>query len=139
MPRPQDDPTTTATAAAAAVATARDDDPPRACVNGVTLVGRMGSVTHERELPSGDTVMTFTVVVTRAAGTRGTGRPRAPGNGVDAIACAAWSARTRRTVAAAEPGTWLEVEGALRRRFRRGAAAATSFTEVEVVRVRRLR
>ena len=79
-----------------------------------------------------------------------TGRGRCPpasrparrqrvGDGVDALACAAWSARARRTVRTLEPGTWIEVEGALRRRFRRGAVPPVSFYEVEVAKVRRVR
>jgi single-strand DNA-binding protein len=120
------------------------EDEPRAgrvhvCVNTVHLIGRLGSSVQERTLPSGDVVVTFHVVVDRPAGIRGTGRPRRTGvPGVDAIACAAWSGRARRTVGATAVGTWIEVEGSLRRRFRRGGTTPTSFYEVEVVRVRRL-
>jgi single-strand DNA-binding protein len=112
--------------------------------NSVHLVGRLGAASRERTLPSGDAVLTFHVVVDRAASGPSVrpkpGRGRATGSdGVDAIACAAWSARARRTVRAIEPGAWIEVEGALRRRFRRGAVPPVSFYEVEVARVRRVR
>jgi single-strand DNA-binding protein len=114
-------------------------------VNEVRLVGRLGATSQERTLPSGDAVLTFHVVVDRASTGRAGARPR-PGrsggntsDGVDALACAAWSARARRTVRSLEPGTWIEVDGALRRRFRRGAVPPVSFYEVEVARVRRVR
>lgn len=117
-----------------------------ASVNEVHLIGRLGAVSQERALPSGDEVLTFHVVVDRGSGGRPTGRPRSgvgsgsrTGDGVDALGCAAWSARARRTVRGLDPGTWLEVEGSLRRRFRRGAAPPVSFYEVEVARVRRVR
>jgi len=114
--------------------------------NEVHLVGRLGATSLERTLPSGDAVLTFHVVVDRAVAGRSGATPgttRARGGrsneGVDALACAAWSARARRTVRALEPGTWIEIEGALRRRFRRGAVPPVSFYEVEVAKVRRVR
>lgn len=118
-----------------------------ASVNEIHLVGRLGATSQERTLPSGDAVLTFHVVVDRGTSSRSAGRPR-PGrrsvsdvtsDGVDALACAVWSARARRTVRGLEPGTWVEVEGSLRRRFRRGAAPPVSFYEVEATRVRRVR
>jgi single-strand DNA-binding protein len=114
-------------------------------VNEVHLVGRLGSTSQERTLPSGDTVLTFHVVVDRVAASRSSVRPRpgragtGRGDGVDALACAAWSARARRTLRTLEPGTWIEIEGALRRRFRRGAMPPVSFYEVEVAKLRRVR
>lgn len=117
-----------------------------ASVNEIHLVGRLGATSQERTLPSGDAVLTFHVVVDRATTGRPRGRPKsgrgsgsATTDGVDALACAAWSARARRTVRGLEPGAWVEVDGTLRRRFRRGAAPPVSFYEVEVARVRRLR
>lgn len=119
-----------------------------ASLNVVHLVGRLGATAQERTLPSGDAVLTFYVVVDRGATGHGSVRPRpgrgrpgsgGGGDGVDALACAAWSPRARRTVRALDPGMWIEVEGALRRRFRRGAVPPVSFYEVEVARVRRVR
>lgn len=106
-------------------------------VNEVRIVGRLGVGAREVTLPSGDTVVTFHVVVSRPPRTakEQERRPREPT--VDTLACAAWTSRSRRTVLAAQSGDLLEVDGALRRRFRRSAGGSpVSFYEVEVTRVR---
>lgn len=106
--------------------------------NEVRLVGRLGVGLRELVLPSGDPVVSFHLVVSRTqrGGRAHERRPREPT--VDTLACAAWTSRCRRTVLAAAPGDVLEIEGALRRRFRRAAGGSPmSFYEVEVSRVRR--
>lgn len=95
-----------------------------AMCNEVRLVGRVSRVPEERVLPSGDAVWTFRVVV-----------PRAPGRSrqaVDAIECAAWSARARRSVSGWSAGDVVEVRGALQRRFFRAGGAVASRVEVEM-------
>jgi single-strand DNA-binding protein len=101
-------------------------------VNEVRLVGRVSQQPEERQLPSGDVVWTFRVVVPRA----GAGRRRAQ---VDALDCAAWSPRARRSVAAWSVDDVVEVSGALRRRFFRTAGGAASRFEVEMTRGRLIR
>ena len=100
--------------------------------NCVVLRGKVSSPPTARELPSGDTIVTFRLSVarTRTAMTR---RSKASSDWVD---CAAWTARTRRTVVRWQVGDAVEVQGALRRRFYRGAAGATTRLEVEVLQVR---
>ena len=100
--------------------------------NDVTLVGRLAAPAEERGLPSGDAIATFRVVV---------GRPPRPGSrapAVDALDCVAWSAAARRTVLGWTKDDVVEVTGALRRRFWRGAGGAVSRTEVEVLKARRV-
>lgn len=99
--------------------------------NRVRLVGRVSGAPEERVLPSGDRVWVFRVVVARD---RPHGRQR-----VDALECAAWSARTRRSVARWAEGDEVEVEGALRRRFYRAGGATVSRVEVEVETARVIR
>jgi single-strand DNA-binding protein len=96
----------------------------------VVLVGRLGSRVDERELPSGDTVTVFTVVVdrTRAAAAGSTVK-------VDAIACQSFRAPVVRRLGTLEPGQWVRVEGTLRRRFWRSGAGLGSAMEVEVSRL----
>jgi len=97
-------------------------------VNEVRLVGRMSGEPEERELPSGDQVVVFRLVVPRDDG-----RP-------DTIDCAAFRGDVRRKLRGWVPGDHVELEGALRRRFYRAAGAPASRYEVEVrsaVRVRR--
>ncbi|MBZ5740728.1 single-stranded DNA-binding protein [Nocardioides mangrovi] len=103
---------------------ARATETAQEAVNEVRLVGRVSQAPEERVLPSGDVVWTFRVVV-----------PRPPGAGrttVDALECAAWTARARRSVASWRPDDVVEVCGAIRRRFFRSGAGAASRVEVEM-------
>lgn len=97
----------------------------------VTLIGRLGGAVVERELPSGDAVTTFTVIVDRP-------RSRSSRVVVDAIPCQAFTARLRAAVGRLDPGTLLEVHGTLRRRFWRSGAGLGSALEVDVVHLRRV-
>jgi single-strand DNA-binding protein len=95
-------------------------------VNEVRLVGRLSQRPEERVLPSGDSVWTFRLVVPRPAGEA---RARQQ---VDALECAVWSGRARRSVATWQADDVVEVTGAIRRRFFRAAGGAASRVEVEV-------
>lgn len=97
-----------------------------AAANEVRLVGRVSQEPEERILPSGDVVWTFRVVVPRD---RTGGRSR---QSVDALECAAWAARARRSVSAWAVDDVVEVVGSLRRRFFRSAGAVASRVEVEM-------
>jgi len=99
--------------------------------NEVRLAGRLAAAPQERELPSGDTVWTFRVVVRRPGG-RGT-RVGA----VDTVDCAAYSAAAARSVRSWLAGDEVQVDGALRRRFWRSPTGARSRYEIEVSRGRR--
>lgn len=104
--------------------------------NEVVLVGRVSGTPQERELPSGDALVSWRVVVDRPAPRRSTPSRRSPT--IDTIDCVAWSAALRRTARALADGDVVAVDGALRRRFWRAGAGAASRTEVEVVALRRL-
>jgi single-strand DNA-binding protein len=109
-------------------------------VNEVRLVGRVAAPAEQRELPSGDVVTTFRVIVARE-GVTGTAssRPEGRKGGVDTIDCVAWRAGLRRTVNSWHEGDTVAVTGALRRRFWRGEAGATSRHEIEVSKATRVR
>lgn len=94
-------------------------------VNQVCLVGRVSRPPEQRVLPSGDEMWTFRVVVDRGPG----GRSRQT---VDALECAAWTARARRSVRSWSEGDVVEVAGSLRRRFFRASGAVGSRVEVEM-------
>ncbi len=100
--------------------------------NQVQLVGRVAADPVTIELPSGDEVVTVRLVVERGPHAR---RPPS----VDTIDCSAWSAKSRRTVSSWNEGDVVSVEGALRRRFWRGAQGAQSRYEVEVAVARRIK
>ncbi len=101
-------------------------------VNEVRLVGRLAAPAEQRELPSGDELVTFRLVVERP-------RDRSRRRQVDTLVCAAWSGRVRRAALAWKPGDLVEVTGALRRRFFKMAGVTTSRVEVEAVTGRVLR
>ncbi len=97
-------------------------------VNEVRLVGRVSAASEARELPSGDTVVQFRVVVPRPPTATGAAR-------VDTVDVACWTARTRRSALRLAAGAVVEVQGSLRRRFFRAGAATVSRYEVEASRV----
>ena len=104
--------------------------------NEVALTGRVSADPEERELPSGDAITTFRLVVDRPRRPRTDG---ARGPTVDVIDCVAWTAGVRRTVRGLDPGDVVSLRGSLRRRFWRGPTGASSRYEVEVGAVKRLR
>ena len=91
--------------------------------NWIFLRGKLAQPPIERELPSGDTILSFRLTVERPAGERAK---------VDSLECAAVRPRVRRTLGRAEPGDLLEIEGSLHRRFWRGATGTASRYEVRV-------
>jgi single-strand DNA-binding protein len=103
--------------------------------NEVLLVGRLAAPPEERELPSGDVLSTFRLVVDRPPPARGAG-PR--GATVDTLDCVARGAGLRRAARAWQPGDVLEVQGSLRRRFFRSPSGTGSRYEVELARARRV-
>ena len=105
--------------------------------NHVQLVGRVAADPVTIELPSGDEVVSVRLVVARGPQTRRPDARRPPS--VDTIDCSAWSAKSRRSVSAWNEGDVVSVEGALRRRFWRGAQGAQSRYEVEVALARRIK
>jgi single-strand DNA-binding protein len=123
----------TRTAAARTADGAADPTAPR---NEVLLVGRVPAAPEERELPSGDVLVTWRIVVGRPVGRRVPEGVRA--TTVDTLDCVAWAAPARRAASALVPDDVVEVRGALRRRFWRAGAGAVSRCEVEVTAVRRV-
>ena len=95
-------------------------------INEVRLSGRISAGPDKRVLQSGDVLWTFRLVVPRAQGRPGA-RP-----GVDALECAVWGGRVRRSVATWHEGDVVEVTGAVRRRFFRVAEGAASRFEIDV-------
>ena len=105
--------------------------------NDVLLVGRLPAAASSRELPSGDVLVQFRLVIPRAGSAMDREvRPRAPT--VDTIDCVARRPGVQRSVRGWQTGDVVEVVGALRRRFWRAGGGPASRTEVEVERVRRL-
>ncbi len=106
------------------------DDSPR---SEALLVGRLGAVA-EKKMPSGDTMLSFRVVIDRAPRDRGpSGRVL-----VDAIECSLWKANLIKRVQKMPVDSLVEVSGPLRRRFFRSGHGFQSMMDVEVRRLRRI-
>jgi len=96
-------------------------------VNEVLLRGRVSGNPTEKELPSGDHVVEFRIVINRS--TR---------DGVDTLDIAAWSGKTRRTGLSLKPEEWVEIHGSVRRRFWRNANGLGSRWQVEASTISRI-
>lgn len=97
-------------------------------VNTVTLCGRVSGEPTVRELPSGDEIVTFRLVVARPEDSRA----KATGQRVDTFDLVCWVTRLRRQGARLAGGDEIAVSGELRRRFWRAGTAVQSRVEVEV-------
>lgn len=118
------------------------DGEPAVARNEVAIAGRLSVTPEEKELPSGDLIVTLRVVVPRGAaphGRRSGGEAPVRRATVDTIDVVCWTASSRRAALRLGQGEEVEVEGALRRRFFGGAAGRQSRYEVEASAVRRAR
>ena len=105
--------------------------------NEVILVGRLAAPAQERELPSGDLLTSWRLVVDRPPSRRKVPAGSRPPT-LDTVDCVAWTAGLQKAASRWAAGDVLSVEGALRRRFWRGAGGAASRYEVEVSKAKRL-
>ena len=92
--------------------------------NDVSLEGRVSSLPVEKQLPSGDLVVEFRIVIDRRE-SRGKKRE------VDTLDIAVWLARPRRSARSLKIDDWVAVEGAVRRRFWKGPNGLASRWQVE--------
>lgn len=97
-------------------------------MNHCTFEGRLSGKPEARELPSGDEIVVFRVIV-----------PRHDGGRVDTIDCSAATPSLRKRVLALAPDATIAIEGALHRRFFRGANGVASRYEVQVHALKRMR
>ena len=88
--------------------------------NEVRLVGRSSGPALEKELPSGDKVVEIRIVVARD-----------DRDGYDTLYVALWSASLRKRALSLKDNEWIEVVGALRRRFWKTGNAVASRWQVE--------
>lgn len=99
--------------------------------NDVVLKGRLSAPAEARTLPSGDTLVSFRLVVRPP-------EPRARGQSVDVLSCITYDRALQRRVAAWQPGDIIEIEGALQRRFWRTGSGTASVCEVNCRRGRKV-
>jgi single-strand DNA-binding protein len=96
-------------------------------LNDVVLRGRVSQEAVEKELPSGDKVVEFRLIVTREKQ-----------SGVDTLDIASWSAKSRRTALSLTPDEWIEVSGSIHRRFWSSPSGLASRWQVEALEISRI-
>ena len=96
-------------------------------LNDLLLRGRISAAAVEKELPSGDKLVEFRLIVSRERR-----------DGVDTLDIGAWSAKSRRMALSLKPDEWVEVSGAVHRRFWTGAGGLASRWQVEAVEISRI-
>ncbi len=99
--------------------------------NEVKLRGRVSSTALEKVLPSGDKVVEFRIVVDRNLG-------KSKKREVDTLDVAAWTSSSRRKAASLKENVWVEVHGAVRRRFWQAPSGLASRWQVEAHEIHRL-
>lgn len=96
-------------------------------LNDVVLRGRVSQEAVEKELPSGDKVVEFRLIVSREKQ-----------SGVDTLDIASWNAKSRRTALSLTPDEWVEVSGSIHRRFWSSPTGLASRWQVEAVEISRI-
>ena len=96
-------------------------------LNDLLLRGRVSAQAVEKELPGGDKVVEFRLIVSRLE--RG---------GVDTLDIAAWSSKMRRSALTLKEGEWIEISGSIHRRFWCGPTGVASRWQVEAAEIARI-
>jgi single-strand DNA-binding protein len=96
-------------------------------LNDLLLRGRVSAPATTKELPSGDKIVEFRLIVTR------TDR-----DGVDTLDIAAWSAKSRKTALSLKSDEWVEISGSVHRRFWQAPSGLASRWQVQAVEISRL-
>jgi hypothetical protein len=96
-------------------------------LNDLLLRGRVSAPATSKELPSGDKVVEFRLIITRSER-----------EGVDTLDIAAWSAKSRRIALTLDSDEWVEISGSIRRRFWQSPAGVASRWQVGATEILRL-
>jgi single-strand DNA-binding protein len=96
-------------------------------LNDLLLRGRVSAPATVKELPSGDKVVEFRLIVTRI-----------DRDGVDTLDIAAWSGKSRKTALSLKGDEWIEVSGSVHRRFWQSPAGLASRWQIEASEISRL-
>ena len=99
--------------------------------NEVFLEGRVSNLPVEKQLPSGDTVVEFRVVIDRR-------KSRGDRREVDTLDVAVWLSSPRKRALTLQVDDWVAIEGAVRRRFWKAPTGLASRWQVEASQLRRL-
>jgi single-strand DNA-binding protein len=105
--------------------------PERSGRNEVFLEGRVSNVPVEKQLPSGDSVVEFRLVIDRK-------KRRSLRREVDTLDVAAWLATPRKRALSLAIGDWVCVEGSIHRRFWKSSTGLASRWQVEARHLKRI-
>ncbi len=103
------------------------DDEIDQSLNDLLLRGRVSAAATTKELPSGDKVVEFRLIIRRESR-----------EGVDTLDIAAWSAKSRKTALSLKPDDWIEISGSVHRRFWQSPGGLASRWQVEAIEISRL-
>ena len=96
-------------------------------LNDLLLRGRVSAPATVKELPSGDKVVEFRLIISRI-----------DRDGVDTLDIAAWSGKTRKTALSLKGDEWIEVSGSVHRRFWQSPAGLASRWQIQALEISRL-
>jgi len=96
-------------------------------LNDLLLRGRVSAPATVKELPSGDKVVEFRLILSRI-----------DRDGVDTLDIAAWSAKVRKTALSWKSDEWIEISGSVHRRFWQSPAGLASRWQIEAAEISRL-
>ena len=96
-------------------------------LNDVLLRGRVSAPATSRELPSGDKVVEFRLIISRDSR-----------EGVDTLDIAAWNAPSRRIAKSLKGDEWIEISGSIHRRFWQSPTGVASRWQIEAQEIIRL-
>lgn len=96
-------------------------------LNDVLLRGRVSAPATIKELPSGDKVVEFRLIVARSER-----------EGVDTLDIGAWSASARKIAQSLKSEEWIEISGSVHRRFWQSPGGLASRWQVEAVSISRI-
>ena len=96
-------------------------------LNDLLLRGRISAKATSKELPGGDKVVEFRLIVTRGAR-----------EGVDTLDIGAWSSKSRRIALTLDPQEWVEISGSIHRRFWQSPTGVASRWQIEATEIVRL-
>ena len=96
-------------------------------LNDLLLRGRVSARATSKELPSGDKVVEFRLIITRSER-----------EGVDTLDIAAWSAKSRKIALTLQGDEWIEVSGSIHRRFWQSPTGVASRWQIEADEILRL-
>jgi single-strand DNA-binding protein len=96
-------------------------------LNDLMLRGRVSATATQKELPSGDKVVEFRLIVSRSAR-----------QGVDTLDVGAWSSKSRKFALSLKPDEWVEIQGSVHRRFWQSPGGLASRWQVEAAEIVRI-